>query len=130
MAFTYTAGSVQPLDRVRSLIPDKPDSTQTPQAFFEDAEILDRIEQEGGDLFEAAAQACEIIAMDKAKQALSVSLPTGFSISKTSIPSFFLQRAKMLREKARSIPVEEIDSVEYDVSQFGADLSDYVGDKE
>ena len=127
MSYTYTPGANTTKDNMRLLIPDIPDHNKTPQAVFQDAELTRLVALES-ELKLAVALACEVIATDKAKTAISRSLAGEFSENKMSIPKYFLQRAAMFRKQVRMDPVEEIDSVSYEISEFGEDDSDYVGD--
>lgn len=122
MAFTYTAGADTTIDNMRLLIPDV-----TSPGIFQDEELL-RLSKLETELKLAVALACEVIATDKAKTAISRSLAGEFSENKINIPKFFLQRASMFRKQVDKDPVEEIDSVSYDINEFGEDDSEYVGD--
>jgi hypothetical protein len=128
--YSYTHGSIAASDKVRLLVPDSVDFNRTPPARFSNEEITTLISMYSGDVFLAAAVACEIIAMDEAKRAISVSLPTGMSISRSSTPTFWMNRAKQIREEMRKIPWELIDSVSYNVGPLGEDWSEYIGEDE
>ena len=126
-AYNYVPGSGTSRDRIRLLIPDRIRKGKQPPAVFDDNEINDLF-VEYGTILSAAAGACEIIAMDEAKRQLSVNISSGMSISRNGA-SLWLQRAKQLRdaEKAIAGPWEFIDSVSYEIDQFGRDHSHYVG---
>ena len=124
MTYSYTPGSGQAKDKVRLLIPDRTDPAKNPPAMFSDEELNDLLVESGGVATEAAATACEIIAMDSARQAISFSI-NGMNINKSSIPSFFLQRAKSLREQLDTTGDEFIDVMEYNVDQWGGDGTEY-----
>ena len=49
-------------------------------------------------------------------------------IDRKDVPVHFRELAKMYRERSVSAPAEEIDSMDYNVSPFGRDQSEYVGD--
>ncbi len=129
MPYTYTVGADTTVDNMRLLIPDVPDHTKTPQAIFQDGELT-RIFELESELKLAVALACEVVATDKAKTAISRSLAGEFSENKINIPKYFLQRAAMFRKQVGAEPIEEIDSVSYEVNEFGEDDSVYVGDTE
>jgi hypothetical protein len=134
--YNYTPGGTSDVDKLRLLIPDRLTNDYSPPAVFSDEELQSEMDI-WGDLFSAAASCCEQIAMDKAKQALLVSLEAGsggsaggrqlVSIDKRQVPGFFLKRADMLRQAAAGEPVEYIDSFDYYVTRFGEDLSEYIG---
>ena len=127
LTYTYTAGSGNDKDKLRLLIPDRPVKGRDPQARFSDQEINDLLTV-GGTLYEAAALACEIVAMDETKRQMSVSINSGMSISRSGTPAYWLQRAKTLREIDIATPWEFIDSVGYDVDGYGRDHSEYLDD--
>ena len=122
MSFSYTAGAETTVDDMRLLIPDI-----TSPGIFSDEELTRLFELEA-ELKLAVALACEVIATDKAKTAISRSLAGEFSENKMSIPKYFLQRAAMFRKQVGADPIEEIDSVSYDINEWGEDDSVYVGD--
>lgn len=124
MSFSYTAGADTDIDNMRLLIPDI-----TSPGIFADEELT-RIVALESELKLAVALACEIIATDKAKTAISRSLAGEFSENKINVPKYWLQRAAMFRKQVGAEPVEEVDSVSYEINEFGEDDSVYVGDIE
>jgi hypothetical protein len=126
--FTYTAGSGTDKDKLRLLIPDRPVKGRAPEARFSDQELTDFLSM-GVTLFESAALACEVVAMDETKRMMSVSVNSGMSISRSGSPAFWLQRAKALRENELKTPWEYIDSVGYEIDGFGRDHSEYLDDE-
>jgi hypothetical protein len=125
--YTYNHGSTTIKDRARLIIPDKPENNR---AVFSDEELADLGTLWGDDPFAVAAAACEIIAMDRAKQAVSFSI-NGASVNKAQIPSYFLQRAKELRQYAvTNQPWEYVESIAYSVSPLGISRSYYIGDED
>lgn len=128
-SYTYTPKSGNDRDKLRLLIPDRPVKGRDPQARFCDEELEDLLET-GGTLYEAAALACEIVAMDETKRMMSVSISSGISVSRSQSPSYWLQRAKTLRESERTTPWEFIDAVDYAVDGFGRDGSVYMDEEE
>lgn len=134
-SYNYTPGGTSDVDKLRLLIPDRLNPDLQPPGVFTDEEL----EAEMGiwdDLFLAAASCCEQLAMDKAKQAIILTLEAGsggssggrqlVTIDKRQVPDFFLKRAALLREAAIN-PVEYVDSFDYFISRYGEDWSEYVG---
>jgi hypothetical protein len=124
MSYSYDLTRKNDVDKLRLMIPDRIYDGYDPPAMFEDEE-LEMLREQYGDLFRTAAGACEIIAMDMAKQAIAVSLPVGMSINKGQVPSYFLQRAKTLYQNSVDSAYEVIDSFDYYINKFGYDLSEY-----
>lgn len=135
--YNYTPGGTSDVDKLRLLVPDRPNKDFTPPAVFSDEE-LDAEMSIWSDLFLAASSCCEQIAMDKAKQALYVQIEAGsagtgggrqvITIDKRQVPKYFLDRAKMLKEAAVEA-YESIDSVDYLVTHFGEVEGEYVGNE-
>ncbi len=128
--YEYNIPAQNNVDRVRLMIPDRPIAREHDPAVFSNEELQEFLTIEGENIKLAAADACEVIAMDRAKQAISVSINSGMSISKTSIPQYFLKRAQMLRETELKEPWEHIDSFNYAIDELGEDHTLYVGDEE
>jgi hypothetical protein len=126
--YQYEPGSGLQRDQIRLLIPDRVNKQRTIPAVFSDQEIADFMNITGS-VLDAAAMACEVIAMDEAKRAISVSISSGMSIGRGSIPGFWLSRAKQLREMSSKIPWEFVDSVSYQIDGYGQDRSNYIGDE-
>ena len=124
MSYTYDITGTAAKDKLRLIIPDRVNLGYDPPAVFQDEELATFLGIYGSIVL-AAAGACEVIAMDAAKQAISVSLPTGLSFNKSQIPSYFLQRAKMFREQEMAVGVEEVDYFDYHISPQGDDESEY-----
>ena len=124
ITYTYTPRSGQNRDKLRLLIPDRPVKGRDPQARFSDQE-LDDILEIAGDLTEATATACEIIAMDETKRMINVSINSGMSISRSNTPTYWLQRAKQIRDAQLKVPWEAIDNADYDVDGLGRDWTRY-----
>jgi len=137
--YTYTPGGNTNVDYLRLLIPDRLNNDVLPPAVFTDEELDAEIVL-WGDLFSAAASCCEQIAMDKAKQAMIVTLEAGsggsaggrqlVSIDKRQVPKFFLDRAKALKEAAVNDVGENVDSFDYYVTHFGENRGQGVGNGE
>lgn len=134
--YNYTPGGTSDVDRLRLLIPDRLNPDYLPPAVFSDEE-LDSSMAIWENLFLAAASCCEIIAMDKAKQAILVTLEAGsggssggrqlVTIDKRRVPEFFLKRAAEFKAIVASEVIEYIDSFDYYVTHYGESLGDYVG---
>lgn len=136
--YNYTPGGTSDVDRLRLLIPDRLNPDILPPAVFSDEE-LDSSMAMYGDIFWAAAGCCEIIAMDKAKQAMVVTLEAGsggssggrqlVTIDKRQIPEYFLKRAAALKEAAAAASEvsEYVDSFDYYVTHYGESIGEYVG---
>jgi hypothetical protein len=127
--YTYNPSNGTLKDKVRLLIPDRPISRENDPAVFSDEEITLLASMHDNDPYLTAAAACEVIAMDRAKQAISFSI-NGMSVSKTSVPTFFMNRAKELKTQVGTEPWEDISSVDYTIGPFGEDRSSYVGDED
>lgn len=122
--FSYVPRSGTNKDKLRLLIPDRPVKNRDPQARFSDEELND-IFDVAGDLTEATAVACEIIAMDETKRMINVSINSGMSISRGNTPTYWLQRAKQIRDAAVKVPWEYIDNANYDIDGLGRDWTLY-----
>lgn len=95
MTFTYTTTSPATRDKVRLFVGD----TNESRYMFEDEELDTLISEAGGSTYDAAALVCRVIATDRAKQAIFVTLP-GVSITKSQIPGIYEARAKAFEDMA------------------------------
>lgn len=126
MAFTYDPTTTR--GKVRLLIADT-DTVTAANQIFEDAEIDSFLSMEDQDIYAAAASACRSIGLSTARSAVAWKSMSS-SLDKRDVPKHFLSLAKEYQEKAeRGTPWEEIDSLDYRISSFGEDLSEYVGDE-
>lgn len=125
MSFTYDPTTAR--GRVRLLLSDTDASDSTKQ-IFTDAEIDAFLAMEGNELYAAAAAACESLAANTARSAILMRLEKLLAIDRKEIPKHFRELAMMYRKRSVSAPAEEIDSMDYNISPFGRDLSEYVGD--
>ena len=125
MAFTYTSGTAR--GRVRLLVSDT-DTADATKQIFTDAEIDDFLSIESNEVYAAAAAACESLAANTARSAIRLRLEKLLEIDRKDIPKHFRELATMYRKRSVSAPAEEIDSMDYDISPFGRDQSEYVGD--
>jgi hypothetical protein len=136
--YTYTPGGTSNVDYLRLIIPDRLNDDLRPPAVFTDEELEASLTL-WGDIFSAAASCCEQIAMDKAKQAMVVTLEAGsggsaggrqlVTIDKRQVPTFFLQRAKELKQAAQDAVAEHVDSFDYLVNHYGEIVASYVGNE-
>jgi len=125
LTYSYKPRSGTLKDKLRLMIPDRPVKDRQPEARFADEELLDIIDIAGSDILEATATACEIIATDETKRMINVSINSGMSISRSNTPTYWLQRAKQIRDAALKTPWEYIDNVCYDVDGLGRDFTIY-----
>ena len=125
MAFTYDPGSSR--GRVRLLLSDT-DTADATKQIFTDAEIDAFLSIESNEIYAAAAAACESLAANTARSAIRMKLEKLLEIDRKDVPVHFRALAKMYRERSVSAPAEEVDSMDYDISPFGRDRSEYAGD--
>jgi len=95
---------------------------------FTDADIDAFLDLNGDDVWRASADACRSLAADGIGGALLVRL-SGIDVDLKKIPEYWMALAA--RYQARSDnddPVEYIDSYDHQISSFGEDESEYVGD--
>lgn len=124
MAFTVDVDTAR--GRVRLLIGDT-DTAKVAAQIFTDAEIDAFLAIESNEVYPAAAAAAESIASSKAKSAIAwKALDTQFDLKE--IPKHYMAIAARWRERGTDEPWEKIDSLDYRVSSFGRDQSEYVGD--
>lgn len=95
---------------------------------FEDADIDALLDLNSEDVWAATADACRRLAADEVLGAVRLSL-NGMSLDKTQVPKYWLDMAKTYDKKsAAGDVVEFVDSVAYNINEFGEDESEYVGD--
>jgi len=128
---TFTLNETSPgtRDKLRVLIGDtNPDGN-----IFSDEELNIFLTRQSNNLDKAAADACRAIAVSSVKLALIVKL-LDTSIDRSKIPQLYLNLAKEFQARADLIdykePIEYIDSMNYNVNEFGEDKSEYVDDEE
>ena len=122
----FTADPTTDRGRTRLLVGDV-DTAVAANQIFTDAEIDAFLALEGNDVYGAAAAACSAVAASSARSAVAWRVLES-SLDMKAVPREFRELAKSYRERAVSAPAEEIDSLDYRVSPFGRDLSEYVGD--
>lgn len=125
---TFTLDPSTDRGRVRLLVGDT-DTSTTANQIFRDAEIDSFLALESNDVYAAAAAAASSIASSQARQAIVWrAMGRDLEIDKRDIPKRFAELADSYRKRSQAAPSEEIDSLDYQVTDFGEDLSEYVGD--
>lgn len=130
MAFTLDPTTKR--GKVRLLVGDTDTATAANQ-IFTDEEIDAFLNLEGNEVYPAAAAACQSIAASSAKSAIAWrALGNELNVDKREVPAAYRELANQYRERATgemSGPVEEIDSMDYEVGPFGdTGTSEFVGD--
>ena len=128
MAFTYTNTCPTDKDKLRLLISD----TDSSHPIFDDNELTVMLEVYGNSLHYSAAGCCRALATNAARMAIAFSIHGGdISISKTQIAKHYMTLADMFETTDANINiVEYFDAVEDEISKFGEDFSEMVGDNE
>ena len=127
MSFDYNNTASSNKDRVRLLISDTTEDTH----IFEDEEINALLTMNSNILMATAAAACRIIAVDRAKQAIAYRLlADSVEIDKTKVAGYFIKLAERYDVMDENYPIELLDGVQYEVSKFGSDLTEYLKDDE
>lgn len=126
MAFTLDPTTDR--GKVRYLAGDIDTATAANQRF--DDETIDAfLALENNEVYAAAAAACEATAANHSLSAIAYKA-LKMTVDLRSVPKFFLELAKQFRERATAgEPWEEIDSYDLDITRWGDDMSEYVGDK-
>lgn len=124
MAFTLDDTTSR--GRVRLLAADV-DTTKAANQIFTDSEIDAFLALANQNVWQAAAHACRSIAASRARVAIAYRA-LGTSIDMKEIPKHFMALAEAYEKRAME-PSEEIDSMDYEISRWGRDLSEYVGDE-
>ena len=125
MAFTYDTGTAR--GKVRLLIGDTNTSDSTKQ-IFDDAEIDAFLSLGDNEVYAACAAACRSLATAAAGSSLVMKAEKLLELDRKSVSVHFRLLIAEFERKSNAAPVEEIDSMAYGVSHFGADTSEYVGD--
>ncbi len=123
--FTYDPTTSR--GRVRLLLADT-DTANANLQIFSDAEIDAFLSIESNEVYAAAAAGAESIAASKSKSAIAwEALETDLDLR--VVPKRYLELAKTWRQRAVSgEPWEEVDTLDYGVTAFGRDVSEYIGD--
>lgn len=130
MAFTLAPSTKR--GKVRLLVGDTDTATVANQ-IFTDAEIDAFLSLENNAVYPAAAAACQSVAASAAKSAIAWrAMGSELSVDKKEVPAAYRELANQYRERATGEmagPVEEIDSMDYEVGPFGdTGTSEFVGD--
>ena len=129
MAYTYNISTDR--GRVRLLVGDTTTKTiqvQGEHYAFSDAEIDAFLDLNSDDVWAAAADACRTFAANEILGALRLSL-SGFTIDRSKVPEFWNNLADKYEAKAKAGDITEfIDSFDHQISDFGEDETEYVGD--
>lgn len=125
MAFTFDPTTTR--GKVRLLLGDT-NTSEIPKQIFSDAEIDAFLSLENNEVYVAAAAGAESIAANKAKSAIMWEA-LDEELDMRDVPKHYLALAKIWRERGTSgEPFEEMDTLDYRISPFGRDESEYVGD--
>lgn len=128
---TFTLDPTTDRGKVRLLVGDT-DELEPDHQIFNDAEIDAFLSLEAQNVYAAAAAACQSVAASSAKSAIAWrAMGNDLQVDKKEVPAAYRDLAQQYRERAtgaQSGPVEEIDSMDYDIGPFGGDRSEYVGD--
>ena len=79
----------------------------------------------------AAADLCRALAAKYAVKGFSFEIPGAIKLDKKEVPKFFIGLASKYEARANSSAdgiAEFIDSFDFDINDFGEDISEYVGD--
>lgn len=126
MSFTFDPTTDR--GRVRLLVADTDQSDPDTQ-IFEDGEIDAFLSLGNNEVFEAAALACESVAASASRSAIAWRALGQQRIDKRDVPEHYRALADRYREKARSVPAEEIDAMQYNLDAFGDQIGEFVGDE-
>lgn len=125
--------------KVRLLTHDTTTGTYGTDYLLSDEDISALLEQNGDDVWLAAADGCRVLAARVVSSAYSVSIGSGaISVNKTQLVSHWLELAKKYEARSAGIipggggllggVTEFIDSYAQGVDAYGRDSSEYVGD--
>ena len=129
MAFTFAPTTDR--GKVRLLIHDWTSDTGPVQGthyVFADADIDGFLDLNNGEVWGAGADACRALAANSIAGSLLIDI-AGIKIDKKNTAKFWMDLARQYEAKSTDEDVVEfIDSIAYDVSEFGEDGSEYIGD--
>jgi len=129
LSYSYSLSTSR--GKVRLLIRDTTDEVvpiKGEHYVFSDAEVDAFLELNSEDVWAAAADGCNALAADEILGALRLKL-SGFEIDRTKVPEYWNKLAEKYEKKAKEgAVVEFIDSFAYEISEFGEDDSEYMGD--
>jgi hypothetical protein len=128
----YTYNTATDVGKVRALIGDtttEKTKIKGENYVFDDTEIENVfLELNGDDVWAAAADACRRLAADEALGAVRLKL-SGMEIDKRTVPKYWLELATRYDQKSiMGDTVEYVDSFVHEISEFGEDDTEYVGD--
>lgn len=124
--------------KIRLLLHDTTTGTYGTDYLLSDEDISGLLEQNGDDVWLAAADGCRVLAARVVSSAYSVSIGGAINVNKTALVNHWLSLAA--KYEARSAGVipggggmlgglrEYIDSYAQGVDGYGRDTSEYVGD--
>jgi hypothetical protein len=127
MSFSYDTANPTNMHKVRALCGDTIDAGH----YLEDGDIDIFLALENNDIRLAAAMACESIAGKLAEKQTSYSLGLEGNVSVSTNPGAktFLEKAQRLRDAAtKNDPFINFSNYDYEINEFGEDVSEYVGD--
>ncbi|MFH1643178.1 MAG: hypothetical protein ABH967_00880 [Patescibacteria group bacterium] len=131
MSYSYSESSDEAI--VRTLIYDTTDTVVPVKGtdyYFDDAEITAIISQNSNDLWATAADLCRSLSAKFAKEAIDLGLGKGdLKIDLTKKSKFYYDLAVGYDRKSTGGSLEEfMDSMNIQVTEYGEDQSEYVGD--
>ena len=125
MTFTYSPTTSR--GRVRLLLGDT-NTAESNKQIFTDAEIDAFLSIESNEVYAAAAAGAESIAASTSRSAIAWEA-LGTDLDLRDVPKRYLDLAKTWRARATSgEPWEEVDTLDYVITRFGGDASEYIGD--
>lgn len=127
MSFSYATPATSDVHRVRRLIGDT--TSGAGNYVFEDAEVQDALDDEGGDRNLAAASLLRTLAVDAAKRAIDWRV-NGVGLSRGQRADQLLRMAETLEKKAVAVPYEYESVPDRSVTVFGEDRSNYMDSSE
>ena len=123
MAYTYDVTTT--IGKIRALVNDRDVSGDGDTAVLTDEEIEAFSSMAGGNVFYAAALALRTLADTVAP----IAFRSGdFQLDKREIGRMRERLADKYEKLAYSTPAEYVDSVVYEIDQFGQDRSEYIND--
>ena len=129
MAYTYSITTDR--GKIRLLVNDVTTETSPSKGthyVFDDAEIDELLNMNSSDVWAAAADACRVLSANEILGALRLKL-SGFEIDRSKVPEYWNKLADKYDAKSKAGDIVEfVDSFDHEISEFGEDESEYVGD--
>jgi hypothetical protein len=129
MSYTYNLSTAR--GQVRLFVMDHTDvkvPVRGEHYVFNDEEIDVFLDLNSEDVWAAASDACMALSADEIAGALRLKL-SGFDIDRSKVPEYWQRLAERYTEKSKAGDiVEYVDSFDDEVSDFGEDETEYVGD--